>query len=81
MSRTKVLPIRVENGIADYIDQKVEETGLSRGKVIENVIESYREIEMICYWGDIDAKTCCEQIGNLFREGKIEVVDGCLRVN
>ena len=80
MSKTRVVPLRVENEQADYIDLKTEEWGVSRGKAVETILDAYKEIEMICSWNGIDPKTCCEQIGDMFRTGEITFRDGRLSV-
>lgn len=81
MSRTRVVPIRIDNEKADYIDQKTEEWNESRGKVVEKMIEAYRQVEMVCLWGEISAEEFCQQISDLFLSGKISVEDGKITFN
>ena len=76
MSRTRVIPLRVKNEQADYIDLKTEEWGVSRVKAVEMILDAYKEIEMICSWNGIDPKTCCAQIGDMFRTGQITFENG-----
>jgi len=73
---TRVIPLRVRNEIADYIDIKCEETGLSRGKLVEKIVESYRNMETICIWSDITADNLCQMLNESFMNGEITIKDG-----
>ena len=74
-NKTKVIPLRIPIETADYIDSK---TTVSRGRTVEEIIKSYRKIETICLWGDIDADELCTQLEQMFLDGKLIVSDGRL---
>ena len=79
MSQTRVIPIRIKKENAEYIDKKSEELGVSRGKVVEKMIEAYRSIETLCIWGEIEPEECCAQIEGMFRAGEIVINEGEIR--
>ena len=73
-NKTEVIGIRISHETKDYIDEK--SIGKSRGKVVEEIIGAYRELEAVTMWSDISVEEVCKQIRDRFMEGKIKVEEG-----
>ena len=78
--KTRVITMRLTHDVADYIENRVKEENSSRGTVVENIVMSYQNINVVCEWCDIDAKEFSRQIEDLFMKGHLVVKDGVLHV-
>ena len=76
-SKSQTITVRMSNEVVDYVNVN---SGESRSKFVETAIKGFMEIDMICQWSGIDPKTCCEQIGDMFRTGEITFENGRLSV-
>lgn len=74
-NKTKVVPLRIPIEVAEYIDSKTTD---SRGRTVEKIIKSYQKVETLCLWGDMDADELCEQLEQMFLDGKLIIADGNL---
>jgi len=77
-SKSQTITVRMSNEIIDYVNSN---SGKSRSEFVETAIKGFMEIDIICQWSGIDPKTCCEQIGDLFRNGQLVVKEGKLEPN
>lgn len=75
-SKTRAVTVRLTHDLADYIDEKE-----NRSRYVREALEGYRQMEMICMWGDISAEEFCQQVSDLFLSGKISVEDGKITFN
>ena len=86
---TKVIPVRIKNEYVDYIDRISEQEGISRGKVVERLIDGKEgsaptmyeeELEKMANKLGTDEYTLLEVINYLIDNKKLCRIDGKLKL-
>lgn len=75
-SISKVMSFRLKNIHAKYIEERAKEKKISRSKLADEIIGTYRDMETLCIWGDIEPRELARQLGEKFRDGEIVMKEG-----
>lgn len=74
------MSFRLMNTNAKYVEEKAKEKEISRSKLADEMVETYRDMETICIWCEIEPRELARQIDKMFRDGEIVIKEGKIEV-